>query len=206
MTATTHRTGRGGGTLPALLLALALAAGFAAGPASAAGDMPHHGQAHGPHAQPVEPGQSAFAALAEIVAILQADPATDWQQVDLGALRRHLVDMDELTMRAVAVEEPAPGGLRIRVSGAGRTGEAVRAMVPAHAAELDRMPGWTARAELDGADAILVVAAGEPGEVARIRGLGFFGLMATGAHHQAHHLAIARGAHVHGHQGAPPGR
>jgi hypothetical protein len=29
--------------------------------------------------------------------------------------------------------------------------------------------------------------------VARIRGLGFAGLLTQGAHHQAHHLAMARG-------------
>jgi hypothetical protein len=39
-----------------------------------------------------------------------------------------------------------------------------------------------------------------PAEIARIRGLGFFGVMASGAHHQAHHLAIAKGEHVHGDQ------
>ena len=31
----------------------------------------------------------------------------------------------------------------------------------------------------------------------QIRALGFFGLLATGAHHQAHHLAIARGGGAH---------
>ena len=39
---------------------------------------------------PQETGQSAFAALAEIVAILQADPETDWERVDIAGLRRHL--------------------------------------------------------------------------------------------------------------------
>lgn len=40
---------------------------------------------------PQETGQSAFAALAEIVTILQADPETDWERVDIDGLRRHLV-------------------------------------------------------------------------------------------------------------------
>src|SRR5438046_3161300 len=42
---------------------------------------------------PREPGQSAFAAIQEIVALLEADPGTDWTKVDIEALRRHLVDM-----------------------------------------------------------------------------------------------------------------
>ena len=32
--------------------------------------------------------------------ILEADPTTDWSKVNIGALREHLIDMDEVTMRA----------------------------------------------------------------------------------------------------------
>jgi hypothetical protein len=32
---------------------------------------------------------------------------------------------------------------------------------------------------------------------AMIRGLGFFGVMALGMHHQAHHMALASGADPH---------
>jgi hypothetical protein len=35
--------------------------------------------------------------------------------------------------------------------------------------------------------------------VARIRGLGFAGLITEGAHHQAHHLAMAKGEALAGH-------
>jgi len=34
-----------------------------------------------------EPGQGAFAALSEVVRVLEADPDTDWAQVDLTGLR-----------------------------------------------------------------------------------------------------------------------
>ena len=34
---------------------------------------------------------------------------------------------------------------------------------------------------------------------ARIRGLGFIGLMTVGMHHQAHHLALASGQNPHKH-------
>ena len=95
---------------------------------------------------PTEAGQGAFAAIAEIVALLDADPKTDWSKVDIAALREHLVDMNELILNAVAQEEPIPGGLRITVTGEGRTLRAIRDMVPTHAAELAKIEGWQVEA------------------------------------------------------------
>jgi hypothetical protein len=164
--------------------------------AQAAAQTPHHG--HPPAgAGPRESGQATFAAIAEIVALLEAEPRTDWSRVDLDALREHLVDMDEVMLRAVARVEPLPGGIVALVTGEGRTRDAIRRMVPAHAAELDRMAGWGARTEPVPDGVRLVVTGDDPASASRLRGLGFFGLMATGGHHQAHHLAIARGEHPH---------
>ena len=155
-----------------------------------------HAAAHaGPH--PTEPGQDGFAAIAEIVALLEADPNTDWSKADIGALREHLVDMNELILNAVAREEPITGGLRITVTGEGRTPRAIRNMVPAHAAELAKLEGWQVQAAAHDGGAMLSVTSAAPEQEARIRGLGFFGLMATGVHHQAHHWAIATGWPVH---------
>ena len=36
-----------------------------------------------------------------------------------------------------------------------------------------------------------------PGEVSKIRGLGYIGLMASGGHHQLHHWAMATGVNPH---------
>jgi hypothetical protein len=148
---------------------------------------------------PTEAGQAAFAVIAEIVALLDADPNTDWSKVDIGALREHLVDMNELILNAVAREEPIPGGLQIEVTGEGRTLRAIRDMVPAHAAELAKIEGWKVEAAAQQEGARLRVTSTDPQQQERIRGLGFFGLMATGAHHQAHHWAIATGQPVHEH-------
>lgn len=181
-----------------LMLALPVAAAGLAAPAQG-DDMQGHNQAHqamhgGMAADPTEPGQSAFAAIQEIVTLLEADPSTDWARVDLGALRRHLVDMNVLIMSAEVTEREIPGGIEATVSGAGRAGEAARRMVPAHAGELARIEGWAASAEeLAGGNVVLQVKSADPRAEAHIRGLGFFGLMASGAHHQPHHLAIARG-------------
>ena len=56
--------------------------------------------------QPTSPGQDAFGAIQEIVRILDADPTTDWSKVDIGALREHLIDMNEVTLHAAADERP----------------------------------------------------------------------------------------------------
>jgi hypothetical protein len=39
----------------------------------------------------------------------------------------------------------------------------------------------------------------DPKILARIRGLGFAGLITEGAHHQPHHLAMAKGEALAGH-------
>jgi hypothetical protein len=148
---------------------------------------------------PIEGGQGAFAAIAETVLLLQSNPDTDWSKVDIGALREHLVDMNELILNAVAREQPIPGGLQIEITGEGRTLRAIRNMVPAHAAELAKVEGWQVNAIARDGGARLTVTSADPGQEAQIRGLGFFGLMATGAHHQTHHWAMATGQPIHGH-------
>ena len=159
-------------------------------------DQERQGAAAG---QPNEAGQSAFAAIAEIVAILDADPETDWSKVDIRALREHLIDMNALTLQASVTEEVLADGLAMTITGEGRTRDAIQRMVPAHAAELDVMDDWSASAETTAEGARLVVTSSDPAMQVKIRRLGFFGLMATGAHHQPHHLAIARGEPMHGH-------
>ncbi|MCP5156625.1 MAG: hypothetical protein H6983_20785 [Ectothiorhodospiraceae bacterium] len=129
--------------------------------------------------------------------MLEADPDTDWTRVDIDALREHLVDMDEVTLRARTSRAEVDGGLRITVTGVGRTLEAIRRMVPAHARELDARHGWSVVASMRPDGVELVVTAADPVQVARIRGLGFMGLMVQGSHHRPHHLAIARGQRPH---------
>ncbi len=159
---------------------------------------------HGSAPTPGQAGQDAFAAIAEVVALLDADPATDWSQVDLERLRRHLIDMNEVVLRAAVTQAPVPGGLVMDVTGAGRTEQAIRAMVVPHARELDRMPALTARTAPIAGGVRLTVTARKPDDaraVARVRGLGFIGLLTLGAHHAPHHLEMARGAAsgAHGH-------
>jgi hypothetical protein len=179
------------------------------------GAMPHGQMPHGPmHGSmmpggapaaagvPTLSGQDAFGAIAEIVRLLDADPQTDWSQVDLERLRQHLIDMNDVVLRAEVKTSPVPGGLVVDVTGAGRTESAIRAMLIPHAAELDQLPGLAAKTEaiLGGVRLTVTARDADDGKVvARVRGLGFIGLLTLGTHHQPHHLAIARGEAMPGH-------
>jgi len=146
---------------------------------------------------PREPGQGAFAAIAEFVEILRADPVSDWGKVNIDALRAHLVVMNALVLSAVVETEPRPDGLAMRVSLTGPAGDAAMRMVPAHGPVLAAETGWTSDVEF-GAEALLWTVTDPVGKYAsQIQALGFFGLMATGDHHRAHHIAIARGETTH---------
>ena len=163
-----------------------------------------HASHHPPAGAPTEAGQAAFAAIREIVAILESDPATDWSRVNLEALRRHLVMMDRVLMESEVGATPVPGGVQLDVTGKGDVARAIGEMVGTHAQVLDREPGLKSVGEKLPDGIRLTVTAEDPNDarlVARIRGLGFAGLLATGDHHAAHHLALAKGeggaAHRH---------
>ena len=149
---------------------------------------------------PTSSGQAAFGAISEIVRMLKADPKTDWSKVNVEALRQHLIDMDEVTMRSVAAQRSIPGGIEVDVTGTGRTTDAIRRMTVNHSAMLAKESDYNASAkEIPGGARLTVTAkdTGNAATVARIRGLGFAGIMTEGDHHAAHHLAIARGEMVH---------
>jgi hypothetical protein len=148
---------------------------------------------------PVSPGQDAFGAIQEIVARLEADPATDWPKVNLEALRQHLIDMNEVTLRADAAATPVAGGLAIAITGSGRTLAAIQRMVPAHAQEIDGLNHWRTTTAALANGVSLTVTSDDPKEVQKIRGLGFIGILVTGSHHKPHHLAMARGEFPHAH-------
>ena len=142
---------------------------------------------------PQETGQSGFAALAEIVTILKEDPETDWSTVNIAALRQHLVDMDLLTIATEVSIVADPKGARFEIVGTGRVLKAIRAMVPAHAPFLAAETGWDVSTEgLENGVALIV-----EGDAAQIQALGFFGMMTIGAHHQEHHLMLAKGSAPH---------
>lgn len=159
------------------------------GPMSGHGMMGQGGAMGG---QPTMPGQAAFGTIQEVVQILEADTTTDWSKVNIAALRQHLIDMDEVTLRAVASERALDNGIEIAVTGDGRTLEAIKRMVPAHVRELAQL-GWNASTEELPNGVRLTVTSTEPRQVVKLKALGFMGIMVQGGHHQPHHLLMAKG-------------
>ena len=174
-------------------------------PMSALAQHAHH-SGHAMHASdtaipdaimPTEAGDAAFAAIAEVVRLLGDDPDTDWSRVNIDALRQHLVDMNQLIQNTNVVSAPLPDGLRMLISTVGRAGEAALRMVPSHGPALMADTGWTSDVMSDDEAIWWTVQSANKADSARIQALGFFGLMATGDHHRAHHIAIARGEAGH---------
>lgn len=157
-----------------------------------------------PEQLPTQGGQGAFAAIAEIVAMLKADTSTDWSKVNLERLRLHLVDMDLVILRSRVAATPVTGGAQFVVRGTGETIGAIKRMTGAHVTMVRNSGGpRVVRTELVGG-VRLIVTVDDPSDtaaVAKLRGLGFIGLMVSGDHHPAHHLALARGEAMadHGH-------
>ena len=149
---------------------------------------------------PTQGGQAAFAAISEIVKLLEADPKTDWSKVNLEALRQHLADMDMVMLRSRVRAREVANGLVMDVTGDASVAAAIKRMVVPHATMLDAMPAWSATtAAIAGGVRLTVTAksAGDESSVAKIRGLGFAGLLVQGDHHTEHHLMLAKGARVH---------
>ena len=146
---------------------------------------------------PREPGQAAYAALGEAVRILIADPSTDWSKVDVDALRRHLVDMDNVTMRSAVTTTRLANGARFHVTGSPEIAGSIQRMTTSHFAEPDVGSGWSFRTEKqpDGAD--ITVTSADPVQAQKIAALGFYGILTMGQHHQPHHLMMARGGMKH---------
>ncbi len=175
-------------------------AGEAAGDPGQMPAMQH--QAHAAMSQdqaavPREGGQAAFAAIQEIVAMLEADPQTDWSKVNIEALREHLIDMDNVTLGAHATSEDTESGVRFLATGDGPIVGSIRRMVFAHAQVMNGVGGWTYEPSEIPNGAALIVRVADARDIMQVKALGFIGVLAKGSHHQAHHLMIAAGRDPH---------
>lgn len=146
---------------------------------------------------PTEPGQSAFAAIQEIVVLLEADPTTDWSKVNLEALRKHLIDMNNVTLGADVKTVCTGKDVTFTVSGEGSVRGSIRRMLKAHADTMQGIDGWGYAAEMTDTGATLKVTPPDEATATRLAGLGFIGVIARGMHHQEHHFMIAKGMGSH---------
>ena len=178
-----------------LFMALALPANAEA---AGQGKMDHSKMmAHSAAQQPTEAGQSAFAAIAEIVALLEANPKTDWSKVDIEALRQHLIDMNNVTLLANVKENDQGNAAEFQVTGTGLVTDSIRRMVMTHAMTMNGVGGWNYTAKEIEGGASLTVSPPNAESMVKLKGLGFIGIMASGMHHQQHHWMIANGQNPH---------
>lgn len=164
-----------------------------------------HGQSHDKHTpsmthgqavneSPIEAGQSAFAALAEIVNLLEADVNTDWSSVSIDTLRAHLIDMDQLTLYSkISSRQLNQLSVEYTVTGEGRTLQAIISMVPRHAEMVKQTTPWNISVSEIPDGVVVVIEANSSEALKKIKALGFFGFMAIGSHHPKHHLQMAKG-------------
>ena len=118
---------------------------------------------------------------------------TDWSKVNISALREHLIDMDEVTMRAqrdraATRQRTRDYRHRARVARSARSSAWCRRTLMS-----SLRSGWDATTEDLPNGVKLIVTASDPRQVVKLKALGFMGIMVQGAHHQTHHLMMAKG-------------
>ena len=144
---------------------------------------------------PSETGQSAFAAIAEIVALLENEPGTDWSTINIDALRNHLVDMNQLTLSASVSRKEFNGHTnQFQVTGQARTLQAIQTMIPAHAQMVRTLNDWSIMENNESDGVTIEITPNSTEDCIKLKALGIFGFMTMGAHHLLHHLQMAKGA------------
>lgn len=146
-----------------------------------------------------EAGNDTFGTIQEVIRKLNRDSEVDWSKVNLEVLRKHLLDMNDMTTNIEVISQRAVDrGVRIRVRPTTlRSESALDRVFSAHPAQLKSETGWEMLVQKNEQMYTLTVTSGKPTEVDKIRGLGYIGLMASGSHHQSHHLMMAKGETPH---------
>lgn len=176
------------------LLLLVTAAGYAEDKHHKHSDGMNHNSMASNEPQPTQGGQAAFAAIIEIVALLEQNPNTDWDAIDIDRLRSHLLDMNEVMLNTTASKEVVSDHeIRFTVTANEDSIASVKRMVPAHSKFIQQVRGWEIQPELTNNGAALTISSEDTNTIKRLNALGFYGFMSLEAHHQAHHYQMARG-------------
>jgi len=146
------------------------------------------------NAQPKEGGQATFAALIEIVSMLELDDKTDWEAIDIDGLREHLLDMNHLILNTEATKAILGiSQIQFDIRGTTKSIPSIHRMVPAHSRFIEQSRGWKIEPELDDDGAKLTITVQDAATLNRLNALGFYGFMSLDSHHQAHHYQMAIG-------------
>ena len=145
-----------------------------------------------------ESGTDPFATLQEVVTALEANPGTNWEKVNIEALRLHLVEMQDMTINVDVKHQYIDNGFQAVVTPT--TNRAVKSLtrvLSGHPAQMKAETGWDMQVSNNDDIFTLTVVSKKAHEVAKIRGLGYIGVMSYGNHHQPHHWAMASGENPH---------
>jgi len=150
---------------------------------------------HQNHTPLTKPGNDIFGTIQEVVQKLESNPDTDWSQVNLEALRQHLLDMKAFTEEVqVLTKGEIKKGVEITVRPqTERAVLALKKLFAMHPGMIKKEKGWDMIAKQDGDKWILTCTTDDEAEVEKVRALGYIGLLAEGSHHQLHHWMIATG-------------
>ena len=85
------------------------------------------------------------------------------------------------------------GGLAFKVTVSGDARDSIARMVTAHAETTNGVGGFSHETAEIGDGAAMIVRADDTGVLEKLKSIGFIGRMTLVAHHQSHHIAIARG-------------
>ena len=145
-----------------------------------------------------ESGTDPFATLQEVITALEANPDTNWEKVNIEALRLHLVEMQDMTINVDVKQQYIDNGFQAVVTPT--TNRAVKSLtrvLSGHPMQMKAETGWDMQVQNNNSVFTLTVTTNNTKDVAKIRGLGYIGVMAYGNHHQPHHWAIASGDNPH---------
>jgi hypothetical protein len=145
-----------------------------------------------------ESGTDPFATLQEVIAALESNTRTNWEKVNIEALRLHLVEMQDMTINVDVKQQHIDNGFQAVVSPT--TSNAVKSLtrvLSGHPAQMKAETGWDMQVQINNSVFTLTVTTDNAKDVAKIRGLGYIGVMAYGNHHQPHHWAMASGDNPH---------
>ncbi len=148
-----------------------------------------------------EPGQSIFGTVQEAIQKLERDPGTDWSEVDVDRLRRHLVDMHNVAVNVrVLGKDPVENGARLTVQATTDSAHAsLERVLSAHPPMMEREAGWHMDVSTQDEEFVLRVTDPSGEATEKIRALGYIGILAFGAHHQRHHWMLVQGESPHSH-------
>ena len=145
-----------------------------------------------------EAGTDPFAVIQEAIALLEANPDTDWSTVNIEALRLHLIEMQDMTLNVTVEQQPISlGFMAVITPTTNRALQSMTQVLSAHPSQMKEETGWDMVVTNNNGIFTIAVTTDQLQDVDKIRGLGYIGIMAYGSHHQPHHWAMASSENPH---------